>query len=376
MNSSAEVRESISTIVTASSSSSIILERWAMRDNQTGWQDIHERIINFRGKNRISIKPFLSMCGLPINRSYFQQLCCKTGSNLHPSGNVGSPGKQFLDAVKSFFQNSEPFIQTSGGNMDDLLCDLKLEHNDELQDLGISGIVLRDEIHSIVISCLAKAKEEEIHSYLKEKLGVEVDEITLEFRRIELLYSNPPYCALMEGACHDSISTITVLNLTGALVAVTCAHGVAHVDSDVFKITGAGQSDFGRVQLLDRNLDVAFVSPSPFQAISVNTVTYYDLLFESFWDFDENPGDIRQYLLQKTVMKVGVATGMTMGAIVEIDADKFLVDSNFATHGDSGSFVFTTDRVVVGLVTGKIVNGTRAEVLGIWKFYDALMSWY
>ena len=54
-----------------------------------------------------------------------------------------------------------------------------------------------------------------------------------------------------------------------------------------------------------------------------------------FWDFDENPGDIRQYLLQKTVMKVGVATGMTMGAIVKIDADKFLVDTNFATHGDS-----------------------------------------
>jgi hypothetical protein len=67
---------------------------------------------------------------------------------------------------------------------------------------------------------------------------------------------------------------------------------------------------------------------------------------------------------------------MTMGAIVEIDADKFLVDNNFALHGDSGSFVFTTDRVVVGLVTGKIVNGTsRAEILGIWKFYDALMSW-
>ena len=71
----------------------------------------------------------------------------------------------------------------------------------------------------------------------------------------------------------------------------------------------------------------------------MNTVchnsTYYEIIFELFWDFDENPGDIRQYLLQKTVMKVGVATGMTMGAIVEIDADKFLVDTNFATHGDS-----------------------------------------
>ena len=105
------------------------------------------------------------------------------------------------------------------------------------------------------------------------------------------------------------------------------------------------------------------------------------LNLESFWDFDENPGRIRDYWLQKSVMKVGVATGsivdITMGSIVDIDADKFLVENNFATHGDSGSFVFNVGCVVAGLVTGKFVDGTRAEVLGIWKFYEALMmSWY
>eukprot|EP01036_Dinobryon_divergens_P031330 gene31330-40706_t len=235
--SSVDVRESISATPTASSSYSIVLERWTMRDNQTGWQGIHEGIINFRKEKRISIKSFLSMCGLPKNRSFFQQLCCKSGCNLHPSSNVGSPGKQFLDAVKSFFQNSEPLIiQPTGGNIDDLLCDLKLEDNDEFQDLGISGIVFHDEKHCIVISCLGKAKEEEIHSFLKKKLGAEVDKITLEFRRIELLYSTPPYRALSAGARHDSICS-TNTNLTGALAAITCAHGVSQVESDFCKNT-------------------------------------------------------------------------------------------------------------------------------------------
>ena len=54
---------------------------------------------------------------------------------------------------------------------------------------------------------------------------------------------------------------------------------------------------------------------------------------------------------------------MTMGIIVDIDADKFLVDNNFATHGDSGIFDFIVDRVVVGLITGKFVMGPELKFL-------------
>ena len=106
------------------------------------------------------------------------------------------------EALSLFFQNPEALIQPSGGNIDFLLSDLKLEDYDELQDLGISGIVYRDENHSIVISKQTRVK---FISYLKGKLGVENDAITWEFRRIEWLYSTPSYCALSAGARHDSI---------------------------------------------------------------------------------------------------------------------------------------------------------------------------
>ena len=67
---------------------------------------------------------------------------------------------------------------------------------------------------------LKKQKKKKFIRFSKKKLGAEVDEITLEFRRIELLYSTPPYRALSAGARHDSICS-TNTNLTGALPART-----------------------------------------------------------------------------------------------------------------------------------------------------------
>ena len=70
-----------------------------------------------------------------------------------------------------FLQNSEAVNQPSAGNIDEVICDLKLEASEEIQEPGISEIVFNDENHNnIVISSLEKANQEDIHSYLKKNL--------------------------------------------------------------------------------------------------------------------------------------------------------------------------------------------------------------
>lgn len=106
---------------------------------------------------------------------------------------------------------------------------------------------------------------------------------------------------------------------------------------------------------------------------------YYDLNFNSFWDFEEAPGQIRDFLLGKKIYKVGFRTGRTEGTIVDVDDRHFFVkceSDDFALPGDSGSLTFLEGGHVVGLVTGKIKGGTYVEVLGIWKFYEILMEWF
>jgi hypothetical protein len=87
----------------AAHSSSSFSEQRERRDIETGWQDLHKKIIDCRLKNQITILRFLKLCELP-NKSYFRQLCCLTGNDLHPSNKLGSTGKMFLDAVANLFQ--------------------------------------------------------------------------------------------------------------------------------------------------------------------------------------------------------------------------------------------------------------------------------
>ena len=100
------------------------------------------------------------------------------------------------------------------------------------------------------------------------------------------------------------------------------------------------------------------------------------LQFNIFWDFEENPGSLRDFLVNKDVYKIGFRTGMTKGTIVDVDETHIFVEreGGFADRGDSGSLVFLENGTVVGMVTGKFpVN--RAEVLGVWHFYELLAGW-
>jgi hypothetical protein len=59
----------------------------------------------------------------------------------------------------------------------------------------------------------------------------------------------------------------------------------------------------------------------PFAINTVAQDTYRDLKFEVFWDFEENPGTIRDRLLGKEVSKVGVRH---MGQLLRLMRGGFL----------------------------------------------------
>ena len=89
--------------------------------------------------------------------------------------------------------------------------------------------------------------------------------------------------------------------------------------------------DFGILKYKDCALDFALIEPLHSLPIAMNTVNhnqlYYDLQFEEFWDFDENPGFLRDFLLNAVVSKIGYATGMTSGKVVEVNETNFFVES-------------------------------------------------
>ncbi len=73
-----------------------IIERGKIRDLQSGWQDTHRKIIDFRTSNNVTIKRFLRLCGLSPNESYYEELCASTGNCTHPSNKPGSAGHMCL----------------------------------------------------------------------------------------------------------------------------------------------------------------------------------------------------------------------------------------------------------------------------------------
>ena len=166
----------------------LLFTKYWLQDSRTGWRSVHDRIIKYRNDKKLTIKKFLEICGLPSNSSYFQQLSCQSGIDLHPSDKTGTAGNFFLDSVKSFFKSDrcEETEYSLDLNIDHIICDLKYNEFDKFQELGILRVFLReDEI--IHVSCLKTADEEAIRAFLEVKLG----SFVLEFCKVELLVSSP-----------------------------------------------------------------------------------------------------------------------------------------------------------------------------------------
>ena len=168
-----------------------IYEQWERREIETGWQGLHKKILNYRQNNQIYIVKIIELCGLP-NKSYFQQLCCVTGNELHPSNKSGSTGKMFLDAVAILFQKIEngdlaPYVFEK--DLENEIYDFLKDHFEELHKIRIHRLKYNKEENKIVVTHLSGANEEEIKTFLKEKFFLESVEI--EFLEIELCTLDP-----------------------------------------------------------------------------------------------------------------------------------------------------------------------------------------
>jgi len=337
-----------------STSTGSVVSRWSARDDETGWQLTHDTIMNYRSGYNVTIKGFLELCDLPP-KSYYLQLCSANGKNIHPSNKPGSVGHKFLDAVAKFFKDRSDPPPNVPRRMDAIVTDLNLDHIDDLHRLGIFRLRIDVDKKKLSVICSDTVEVTKIKDYLREA-SLEVDELVVEFRHMELLFAPPPYSVQLVLPSISSIGTITPVNV-GALLAVTCAHCVGQVESPVQTIEQG--DNFGIITYKDSYIDFAIIEPSHSLPIAMNTVhhdqLYHDLRFQEFWNFGEIPGSLRTSLLHKVVCKIGYTTGLTQGTIVDVDETHMFVEreGGFADHGDSGSLVFLADGTVVGMVSGK-----------------------
>lgn len=181
-------RDSFSTISLTSSIASLIEER-ERRDLETGWQDLHKRIVDYRQVHKITIVHFLQFCELPDHNSFYQQLCGINGCNRHPTNKLGTKGKIFLDGVTNFFQKvDEGFIPPPcESDLENEIFDFQMDHSKELRGMSICNVLFKKEKNQVVIQILPGANEEEIKNFLKDKFHLEA--IDIEFIRVELVYS-------------------------------------------------------------------------------------------------------------------------------------------------------------------------------------------
>eukprot|EP01031_Cornospumella_fuschlensis_P025641 gene25642-30970_t len=175
-------RNSLDSLSTYSGSG--ILARWAGRDNETGWQKIHEKIVSYRAENAVTIKQFLELCRLPP-KSYYQQLCAVNGKNIHPSNKPGSVGRIFLDAVTMFFEVQSD-CPSRDLRVDSIITDLNHDHVEELRQLGVYWLGINIEKTKVTISCSESAEEASIMVYLREAI-LELDQVVVEFNCLQLL---------------------------------------------------------------------------------------------------------------------------------------------------------------------------------------------
>jgi hypothetical protein len=200
-------RDSLTGSSSSFSSSFSIYEQRERRDMETGWQDLHKKIIDYRQNYQITIVRFIELCDLP-NKSYFRQLCCLTGIDLHPSNKPGSTGKMFLDAVANLFQKIQngaltPFVGEK--DLENELYDFQMDHIEELHKFNICGMNYNQAENNIIVKCLSNAVEEEIKHFLKEKFFLE--DVEIELLEYELLSTPPPY-TVTKTVCDDFIFDI------------------------------------------------------------------------------------------------------------------------------------------------------------------------
>jgi hypothetical protein len=76
------------------------------------WRSLHSRIVTFRDQYDMTINAFLQRCELDPHRSYFRQLCSRTGYHICPSRREGSAGHFFRHKSLEGLKRPPAFVPT------------------------------------------------------------------------------------------------------------------------------------------------------------------------------------------------------------------------------------------------------------------------
>lgn len=140
---------------------------------------------------------------------------------MHPSDKSSSPGHLFLNAVKKFFETEEAsrLLLTSLATDTDIdaeVCDLRFDHGEELRELGVCSLSFDKVKQKLTVNCLSSTVEDRVRDRLKQ--NIDVEKLTIELHRMELLYSplsNTPSANFNEGSAESSpVSRWALLALT------------------------------------------------------------------------------------------------------------------------------------------------------------------
>ncbi len=360
-----------------------------MNDARSDWQNLHRRIMDFKTRKNLSIVRFIKLCGLDGDNVKLQKYCCSKGNQLHPRYREGNPGKKFIDKVRDFLNSeaSENYVNLNPERSTrEIIREIMNEDYPRLRELGLfGGFIYDDEKDTIIIECPTNDEykdtlnREGIVSYIRERVSTNSEII---FEDVELLMMTSP---LVANNCQcGGYGTMSVVFVDESMVvAVTCLHVVRDESSDtVYASHNPSSADqpFGKVCVRIDEDDVALIKVHPRQHHTVNSVhfnnTSYDL---HFGRFNSSINFLRSYLMDRTVYKIGVTTGMTEGKVVHVDENRMMVQDVhggvFAKPGDSGSLVFMKCNEHYNLVVGmasRVNNDRYCWVVGVWRFYDDL----
>eukprot|EP01038_Epipyxis_sp_PR26KG_P008447 gene8447-11425_t len=171
-------------------------------EENRSWVELHEKIVEYRKNNSLTISDFLKASGLNYHKSYFKQLACNTGYKLSPSKTEGSTGREFTDAVCEFFKNDvkTTFFEDS---LSVLIEDWVLDNHDKLETMKILSIDFLDSKINIHVLDGCVISNEEIFQLMSDDgINVAFEEITSVGTGTTVLFKGRIITLTAKHVCH------------------------------------------------------------------------------------------------------------------------------------------------------------------------------
>lgn len=111
------------------------------------WKELHEKVIEYREANGLTISAFLRRCSLPPNNAYYKQLTSRGGEKITPSKRMRSVGREYREKATALVYAAGD--QTIGDldvqeseDLDTMLSDWNVDNYEELRAIGVTAVSL------------------------------------------------------------------------------------------------------------------------------------------------------------------------------------------------------------------------------------------